>query len=249
MNDFLKNLRSAQADKQRPGKKRKNYDTSYHYAAQSQHPRFQSFTAGGRNVRPVTPQSRKHEIDEIPMPQSDPTMSLLTDAVDNLASIVDALAKNQEYLITVQEKANDTLERQANAIEEIVGYLSFVTDGYSEESFEKEEEYIEPAPRAAKPAKKQAKPKVQAKKDQPQVPERNVIKRKKTGEEVGIIAARPSDNKLLSREAVMDIIYTMREKGATYDEVATQLISLGQPTFSGRGEWHAQTIHRLCTKK
>jgi len=27
------------------------------------------------------------------------------------------------------------------------------------------------------------------------------------------------------------------------------LIELGQPTFSGRGEWHAQTIHRLCNKK
>ncbi|MCD4742045.1 MAG: hypothetical protein K8R67_06140 [Desulfobacteraceae bacterium] len=47
----------------------------------------------------------------------------------------------------------------------------------------------------------------------------------------------------------MDVIYGMREKGATYDDVAAQLISLGQPTFSGRGQWHAQTIHRLCTKK
>ncbi len=249
MNDFLKNLRSAQADKQRSGKKRKNYDTSYHYAAQSQQPRFPSFTAGARNPRHPGVHNRKREIDEMPMPQNDPAMSLLADAVDNLSSMVDVLAKNQEYLIAVQEKANDTLDRQASAIEEIVAYLSFVTDGYPEESFEKEEVYVEPAP-APRKAKSQRKVKAKAKKETPAAPERKVLKRKKGDEKsIGVVAAKSPDNKLLSREAVMDIIYGMREKGATYDEVANQLISLGQPTFSGRGEWHAQTIHRLCTKK
>ena len=254
MNDFLKNLRSAQADKQRSGKKRKNFDTSYHYAAQSQHPRFQSFSGAGRNPRNTGAHSRKREIEEIPMQQNDQAMSLLADAVDNLSSLVDVLAKNQEYLITVQEKANDTLDRQATAIEEIVGYLQFATDGYPAESSEKEEVYVEPAPspRVAKPVKKQAKPKAnkaKVKKEQPAEQGRKVLKRKKGHETVGVVAAQAPDSKLLSREAIMDIIYGMREKGATYDDVATQLISLGQPTFSGRGEWHAQTIHRLCTKK
>ena len=40
----------------------------------------------------------------------------------------------------------------------------------------------------------------------------------------------------------------MRAKGKTFDEVAQHLINLGQPTFSGRGVWHAQTIHRICTR-
>jgi hypothetical protein len=53
----------------------------------------------------------------------------------------------------------------------------------------------------------------------------------------------------MSREEIMDIINAMREEGATYDQVAKHLIDLGQPTFSGRGEWHAQTIHRLCSNK
>lgn len=252
MNDFLKNLRSAQADKQRAGKKRKNYDTSYHYAAQSQHTRFQPFSGGGRNTRNAGTHSRKREVEEIPMQQSDPAMSLLADAVDNISSLVDVLAKNQEYLISVQEKANDTLERQAAAIEDIVGYLNFVIDGYPDDTFGKEEVYVEPEPvrqapnRVSKPVKKQAKSK--AEKVQPSAPK--ILKRKKGQEEVvGVMAATASDNKLMSREAIMDIIYGMREKGATYDDVAAQLISLGQPTFSGRGQWHAQTIHRLCTKK
>lgn len=54
---------------------------------------------------------------------------------------------------------------------------------------------------------------------------------------------------LLSRDEVMDIIESMRDQGATYDQVAQHLVDLGQPTFSGRGEWHAQTIHRLCSRK
>ena len=55
-----------------------------------------------------------------------------------------------------------------------------------------------------------------------------------------------SDVGQLTRDEVMDIIDTMRKQGATYDQVAQHLVDLGQPTFSGRGEWHAQTIHRLC---
>jgi len=57
------------------------------------------------------------------------------------------------------------------------------------------------------------------------------------------------NTKLMPRDAIMDIIQSMREEGATFDQVAKRLVDLGQPTFSGRGEWHAQTIHRLCSKK
>ncbi len=53
----------------------------------------------------------------------------------------------------------------------------------------------------------------------------------------------------MPRNAIMNIIESMRKDGATFDQVAKRLVDLGQPTFSGRGEWHAQTIHRLCSKK
>lgn len=64
------------------------------------------------------------------------------------------------------------------------------------------------------------------------------------------IEAAPTDNELslLSREEIIEIINSMRAKGKTFDEVAQHLINLGQPTFSGRGVWHAQTIHRICTR-
>ena len=74
-------------------------------------------------------------------------------------------------------------------------------------------------------------------------------KRKKIVEKkIAQTASADSNNKLLGRDAVMNIIHTMRTEGATFDQVAARLIELGQPTFSGRGEWHAQTVHRLCSK-
>ena len=54
---------------------------------------------------------------------------------------------------------------------------------------------------------------------------------------------------ILSRDEVMKIVYDMRANGKTFDDVAQHLAALGQPTFSGRGEWHAQTVHRLCNKR
>ncbi len=49
-----------------------------------------------------------------------------------------------------------------------------------------------------------------------------------------------------TKEDIFSIIETMREKGATFAIIADYLKEKGIPTFSGRGEWHAQTIHRLC---
>lgn len=49
-----------------------------------------------------------------------------------------------------------------------------------------------------------------------------------------------------NRKRVMQIISEMREINATYQEIAQKLEEEKLPTFSGRGKWHAQTVHRLC---
>lgn len=48
------------------------------------------------------------------------------------------------------------------------------------------------------------------------------------------------------RRVVLDKIMELRDKGATYNEIADYLTNNNYTTFSGRGKWHAQTIHRLC---
>jgi len=49
-----------------------------------------------------------------------------------------------------------------------------------------------------------------------------------------------------TKDDILTIIRTMRKKGSTFAIIADYLREKGIPTFSGRGEWHAQTIHRLC---
>lgn len=49
-----------------------------------------------------------------------------------------------------------------------------------------------------------------------------------------------------TKDDIITIIRTMRKKDATFAVIAEYLKEKGIPTFSGRGEWHAQTIHRLC---
>jgi hypothetical protein len=49
-----------------------------------------------------------------------------------------------------------------------------------------------------------------------------------------------------TKDEVLDIIKTMRRDRATFATIAAYLKEKKIPTFSGRGEWHAQTIHRLC---
>jgi hypothetical protein len=48
------------------------------------------------------------------------------------------------------------------------------------------------------------------------------------------------------RQRVLQVIIQMREAHATYEEIASHLELQNMPTFSGRGAWHAQTIHRIC---
>jgi hypothetical protein len=50
----------------------------------------------------------------------------------------------------------------------------------------------------------------------------------------------------MPRDAVIDIILNMRDDGATYGKIAEYLDSENIPTFSRKGAWHAQTIHRIC---
>ncbi|PID78013.1 MAG: hypothetical protein CSB21_02675 [Deltaproteobacteria bacterium] len=52
--------------------------------------------------------------------------------------------------------------------------------------------------------------------------------------------------KKTSRTYILNLIENLRVKNYTYDEIAVYLTEHDFPTFSGRGKWHAQTIHRLC---
>ncbi len=62
---------------------------------------------------------------------------------------------------------------------------------------------------------------------------------------VSPIRAKATDE---DRTRALQIIKKMYQKEATYNQIALRLEEENLPTFSGRGKWHAQTIHRLLKK-
>jgi len=261
MNDFLQSLRNGQAEKPRTPKTRKNTDNSYHYTS---NPRFHSYGGyqNNRNQGMKRPPSQHQSGNQSPSDDIS-TTSMLTDAIENLSSHVETMAKNQDYLISIHERTADMIERQAIAIERIVDHLDIAPSQPTEQKTKPEKDNApektfardtsqKPGLDITKPITKITKiAKIEPVKEKVETiqPKKPVIRRRKKVVAKKIEEAIANDNKLLSREAVMDIIHSMRAKGDTFDMVASRLVELGQPTFSGRGEWHAQTIHRLCNKK
>jgi hypothetical protein len=261
MNDFLQSLRNNQAEKQRTPKTRKNYDNSYQY---SSGPRFNSYGGGGYgNTR--TPQMKRQPMPGMPpqggnqMPVEDPNTTLLADVLDNLNTQVDSLIKNQEYMITVQERTADLLQRQADAIEMIISHLNLTPDmemtdqpafeNHYITSQEPEDELDGTVEELLKAEMEEERRKQEALQAKPVLRRRRKVVSKPAKVKPAAAHQPKTGAKLLPREEIMNIIETMRAEGATYDQVAKHLVDLGQPTFSGRGEWHAQTIHRLCSRK
>ncbi len=68
-----------------------------------------------------------------------------------------------------------------------------------------------------------------------------------SAEENGIkIKTGDSSGTRYTKDEILVLIKTMRKNEATFGAIADYLKEKRIPTFSGRGEWHAQTVHRLC---
>lgn len=58
--------------------------------------------------------------------------------------------------------------------------------------------------------------------------------------------AAENDSPRSTHEEIRKIALELREQGKTYKEIAQHLDDKKIPTFSGKGGWHAPTIHKLC---
>ena len=61
---------------------------------------------------------------------------------------------------------------------------------------------------------------------------------------------KPEDFEFKSqyKKEVIKMINNFRGKGATFKEISKKLNALEFTTFSGEGKWHAQSVHRICSK-
>jgi hypothetical protein len=62
------------------------------------------------------------------------------------------------------------------------------------------------------------------------------------------VAERTVESSSVERDSVVGLIIELRDGGMTYKEIADRLQNDQVPTFSGKGEWHAQTVHKVCRK-
>ncbi len=233
MNDFLHNLRNGSSDRQQVVT-RKTQNKANHYSTQRSHSNNGFQNRGFQNFKKplINNFSGNQKL------MDDITPSLLVEAIDSLNTNMEILSQNQKYLVKAQERTAEMMERQVIAIEKILDHIDIVPkqlipqNATKEKAVDTKEDNIKIADSIDH--LKTAKPIVKEKKKSTKKP----IKAK----------TNKSKTKLLKRDEIMDIIEKMRKEGATFDQVAKRLIELGQPTFSGRGEWHAQTVHRICNK-
>ncbi|GBC63490.1 hypothetical protein DENIS_4484 [Desulfonema ishimotonii] len=149
---------------------------------------------------------------------------LLGEALPEIKGLVENIAGNQQQLIALEERKAIAEERKADAIDRLadaaIRFLESAETPFGAES--------EPAGSVR--------------------PELRVVSRNEPvapiPPHVGI--RRTGRNE---RDAVLNVIYAMRDEGATYTQIASYLEEKSVPTFSGKGKWHAQTIHRVCQIK
>ncbi|MBF0210291.1 MAG: hypothetical protein HQK68_05320 [Desulfamplus sp.] len=271
MSDFLQSIRGHQKDKRMPKTRRNLEGGNFNGAPNFQNQGNYQPTRVGNIKRPTTRTPSHAHLQEDDLQQATyPTQK--SDPVDIILNLLDIYTKNQEKMINVEEKMVLAEERKAIALEEIAEYMRVITmpsfnemfgfktkttsetNNSSNQNLKKDE--IESEPIVSKPIENIEKPLFadaatssnDAQNDSGQI---KVIRRKGSNNKESVVSLKTdiaSDITLLSRDEVIEIIESMRSKGRTFDEVAQHLTDLGQPTFSGRGVWHAQTIHRICTR-
>ncbi len=262
MNDFLQNLRNTPPEEQKSQPKiRKTFEGSYQH---STNPRFQSHGAFTRSS-PHVKRAPAHSVHPAPSQKTAShtgvvESALLADAIENLSSHVETLVKTQEYTAGIQEKIVAAFERQTQVFEEMVSlFQAFLGQHGGQKpsvtsTLPREKKAVRPATHPSFAAKEETlfpnsgdgslfgrkvRPVVRKRMRTESVPRQETVKEP---------SAANDRVELMGRKEIMDIIYSMRDQGATFEQVAKYLTDLGQPTFSGRGEWHAQTVHRLCNK-
>lgn len=148
---------------------------------------------------------------------SDETMKGILEALESIS-------KNQESALEIAGRRAAAEERKATAIETIAAKLG---------SFDLNERDVF-APLETM---------MQTDKEMPRV--ETVTDKAKSSPAMSYEIIK-NDTKGMNKDEILAMILSMRNDGSTYNEIANHLAELDLPTFSGRGKWHAQTIHRLC---
>jgi hypothetical protein len=156
------------------------------------------------------------------------TETLSAAIVENLPiikTIMEGIYENQKRLADAEDRRARAEERKATVLESILDYAK---------------QYLSASMNL---------PSINTINKTAEKPQEKVMTSKET-----IIKSEPSaesgstDPLIPEREEVLAMIGDMREKGSTYDQIAKHLETAGIATFSRKGQWRGQTVHRLYQK-
>lgn len=159
-----------------------------------------------------------------------------------IKTLLETLTENQKQLIK-----ND--ERKIRALEDIADALQSLLGGDSLAKVKKAKSVAVSAP-----AEEMETEASQTPADEPQAPaepsELIADAAERSQEDTPSVNAEadqpPEKRSRSTREEVRKIAMPLRDQGKTYKEIAQYLNEQKVPTFSGKGGWHAPTIHKLC---
>lgn len=223
MNDFLQSIRNGSYSKDNMSKPRYNGANS-----QSQRPR-RAYEPNGngnymRNNNNNTERKFRPRTGVEGIASDDNTMTTIKDTLQTILT-------NQEAAMLVAQRKAVAEERTAVALEFIAQHIGKL----SGETFVPKTE-----PVSVSVVESAVVPEIMEVMDscdeQPVIEEPELV----------ISVKKTETQSTMDKDEILNVIASMRREGSTYNEIASHLDDLNLPTFSGRGKWHAQTIHRLC---
>lgn len=236
MNDFLQSIRNQSKDKryQQNNRPRRSYDNNgngnnhsnnhhhnqqqqHHHNQQNHHNNSGGYHRGGDNRNHDNHNHRKNYHQR---PRQD--YGQRDENLGLIKDLLESMVSHQAQALELHERRAMAEERKAEAIEEIASIISSLA-GAEFPAMDKVVSGLDAVAREFE--------------DEIHLDDE---------EDFFDDAPATSDLKSLSKDEIIELIHKMRSEGSTYNEVAAHLTGIGLPTFSGRGKWHAQTIHRLC---
>lgn len=223
MNDFLQSIRNGSYSKDNMSKPRYNGANN-----QSQRPR-RTYEPNGngnymRNNNNNTERKFRPRTGVEGIASDDNTMTTIKDTLQTILT-------NQEAAMLVAQRKAVAEERTAVALEFIAQHIGKL----SGETFVPKTE-----PVSVSVVESAVVPEIMEVMDscdeQPVIEEPELV----------ISVKKTETQSTMDKDEILNVIASMRREGSTYNEIASHLDDLNLPTFSGRGKWHAQTIHRLC---
>lgn len=169
--------------------------------------------------------------------------SLLTETIPAMKKLLEEIASGQKKLGEIGERRAVAEEKNATAMENIAIYIKMMVENNIALLPDQNNQNVEVEPETELEAEAEVYTEYE---DEEEYEGEDEVYTEPEPEPAPPRSKRKARVSSPTRAKVIKIISNMRAKGSTYGQIADHLEGKNISTFSGKGRWHAQTIHRLC---